>query len=142
MRSTEQVLRDVQALDDPAERMRQFARVYATNMTSDAARVFARDNGELRPPVRRALMARARAVNHGAEAILRHGIEQGRFRADLDVRLTALGFLGMLNSLAEWFRPARDGTLDEVTDHLVNVFIDGVLHGAEQAPPERKVRAA
>jgi AcrR family transcriptional regulator len=142
MRSTEKVLRDVEALEDPAERMRHFAQVYARNMTGDAARVFSRDNGELRAPFQRALMGRMRAVNHGAEAILRYGIEQGRFRSDLDLRLTALGFLGMLNSLAEWFRPARDGTLDNVTDHLVDVFIDGVSHGAAEAPPARKARAA
>jgi AcrR family transcriptional regulator len=142
MRSTEKVLRDVQALDDPAERLRHFARVYAGNMSSDSARVFARDNSELRAPFRRALMTRVRAVNHGAEAILSYGIEKGRFRADLDVRLTALGFLGMLNSLAEWFRPARDGSLDDVTDYLVDVFIDGVSHGADQARPEPKARAA
>jgi AcrR family transcriptional regulator len=142
MQSTEKVLRDVEALDDPAERLRRFARQYARNMSSDAARVFSRDNAELSPPFRRALLARARAVTAGAEHLVDYGMEQGRFRADLDVHLTAMGFLGMLNSLAEWYRPNRDGTLDDVTDYLVDVFVDGVSHGAEVARPKRSPRAA
>jgi AcrR family transcriptional regulator len=129
MLSTEAVLRDIQQLEGPADRLCMFARQYAVNMSSDAARVFARDNAELRAPFRRALMARARAVNSGAEDILRYGISTGHFRNDMDVRLMALGFLGMLNALAEWYRPSRDGKLQDVSDALVDVFVDGLASG-------------
>jgi AcrR family transcriptional regulator len=137
MRSTETVLHEVEALDDPAERLRSFARQYARNMSSDAARVFSRDHAELSPPFQRALMARARAVTAGAEQLIAYGVAQGRFRTDLNVHLTTLGLLGMLNSIAEWHRPNRDGALDDVADHLVDVYIDGVSHGAELERPER-----
>lgn len=126
MLSTETALRDIQVLDDPSERLMAFAKVYAANMTSDAARVFFRDNSELKPTSRRALMARAHAVNDGAEAIFRYGIEHGDFSPDFDLRYTTLGFLGMLNSMASWYRPSRDGDLSEAVEHLVNVFIAGV----------------
>jgi AcrR family transcriptional regulator len=140
MSSTEEALREVRALEDPADRLISFTRRYAANMSSDAARVFARENAELRPSFRRSLMARARNVNLGAEEILRYGIERGDFRADLDVRLTALGMLGMLNSLAEWYRPGRDGSLPEVTDVLVGTFIEGLRKPAPAArqKPGRK----
>lgn len=125
MASTETVLREVQALEDPADRLRAFTVQYARNMAGDAARVFARDNGELRPAFRRGLMARARSVNAGAEAIVAYGIERGAFTPGLDVRVTVLGYLGTFNALAEWHRPDRDGPLEDVTRRLVDVYIDG-----------------
>lgn len=126
MASSEAALRDVQVLDDPAERLLSFGKVYARNMSSDAARVFFRDNAELKPTSRRALLARARAINEGAEAIIRYGVEHEDFSDDVDVRHCALGFLGMLNSLAEWYRPNRDGDFDEVVAQLVNLLVQGV----------------
>jgi AcrR family transcriptional regulator len=126
MASTEAALRRIQDLDDPAARLHGFADQYAQNMAGDAARVFARDNQELRPAFRRGLMARARAVNEGAEEILRYGIERGAFDSDLDIGITARGFLGMLNALADWHRPKRDGPLPETADLLVGVFITGL----------------
>lgn len=125
MASSEAALREVQALDDPAERLLSFGKVYARNMSSDAARVFFRDHGELKPSSRRALMARARAINEGAEAIIGYGIEHEDFADDIDIRPSALGFLGMLNSLAEWYRPSRDGDFDEVVTQLVRLFVEG-----------------
>jgi AcrR family transcriptional regulator len=138
MASSEAALRDVQVLDDPAERLLSFGKVYARNMSSDAARVFFRDNGELKASSRRALMARARAINEGAEAIIRYGIEHGDFADDIDVRHSALGFLGMLNSLAEWYRPNRDGDFDDVVTQMVRLIVQGV----EKRPAKpRKPRA-
>ena len=126
MTSTEEALRRVRELDDPGERLRGFAHTYVQNMSSDAARVFARDNKELRPAFRRGLMARARAVNEGAEGIVRYGVEKGEFSPDLDVRLTTLGFLGMINAMADWHRPNRDGSITDVADLLVDVYIQGI----------------
>jgi AcrR family transcriptional regulator len=127
MLSTETALRDIQVLEDPCERLLAFAKVFASNMTSDAARVFARDNSELKATSRRALMARAYAVNEGAEAIFRYGIEHGDFSSEIDVRHTTLGFLGMLTSMANWYRPSRDGDFDDVVERLVGVFVSGVV---------------
>lgn len=138
MASTEAALRRVQDLDDPAERLRGFAHQYAQNMASDAARVFDRDNEELRPAFRRGLMARARAVTDGAEEILRYGMEQGSFDFDLDIHITARGFLGMLNSLASWHRPSRDGSLSETADQLVDVFITGLAVRPETGQHSRR----
>lgn len=139
MASTEAALRRVQELDDPADRLKSFAHQYALNMSGDAARVFTRDNKELRPAFRRSLMARAHAINEGAEEIIRYGIDQGAFDPEHDVRLTTLGFLGMLNSLADWHRQGRDGSLADVADLLVDVFIGGL---AVRKPAGRKKAAS
>jgi AcrR family transcriptional regulator len=144
MASTEAALRRIQDLDDPAERLHGFAHQYAQNMAGDAARVFARDNQELRPAFRRGLMARARAVTDGAEEILRYGIEHGAFDPELDVHITARGFLGMLNSLADWHRANRDGPLSDTAHLLVDVFITGlaVRTGKNKAGRSSRKRTA
>jgi AcrR family transcriptional regulator len=138
MASSERALQDVQALEDPAERLLSFGKVFARNMSSDAARVFERDNGELSATSRRALLDRAREVNQGAEAIIQYGIERGDFAPEIDVQHAALGFLGMLTSLAEWYRPSRDGDFDEVVEGLVRI----VVHGVAKRPPETISRRA
>jgi AcrR family transcriptional regulator len=138
MRSSEVALQEIQVLDDPADRLLAFAKVYTANMSSDAARVFTRDNLELKPTSRRALMARSHAVNDGAKAIFRYGIEHGDFAPNIELPHTTLGFLGMLNSMANWYRPARDGDFDETVEHLVDVFITGVQTRTFGAPADRK----
>jgi AcrR family transcriptional regulator len=140
MTSTEAALREGEALDDPVDRLRWFAQRYAKNMSSDAARVFSRENQHLRPDFRHDLMARAYAVNDGAEKILRYGIEKGVFSREMDPRLTTLGFLGMLNSIADWRRPQRDGSIESVTDTLVDAFVDGI--GAGKPAAKKRAKAA
>jgi TetR/AcrR family transcriptional regulator, cholesterol catabolism regulator len=141
MLSSETALRQIQVLDDPVDRLVAFAKVFASNMNSDAARVFTRDNSELKPTSRRALMARAYAVNEGAEAIFRYGIERGDFSSEIHLRHTTLGFLGMLRSMANWYRPSRDGDFDDTVEDLVRVFISGVMPRPAVAPRKR-VKAA
>jgi AcrR family transcriptional regulator len=143
MASTEHALLSVQELDDPADRLVSFAKVYAGNMTSDAARVFWRDSGELEPSSRRALMARAHAVNDGAEAVFQYGVGRGDFSSEIDLRHATLGFLGMLNSLAEWYRPSRDGDLGDTVADLVSIFVSGVrTRDTAPAPARRKRKTA
>lgn len=139
---TEAALRRVQSLDDPGDQLRVFAHEYAQNMASDAARVFDRDNQELRPSFRRGLMTRARAITAGAEEIIAHGVRDGAFDPDLDIRLTALGFLGMLNALADWHRLKRDGPLSETADMLVDVFISGLAIRPSVSRKSRRTAAS
>lgn len=127
MTSIERAIRDINQVEDPVERLRSFAVIYAVNMGSDAARVFVRDSGELRPQFRRELMERARAINSGAEDILRYGIERGSFAAEFDVSLVVRGLLGTLNSLAEWHRTKRDGKLEDVAEQLVDLLLAGIV---------------
>jgi AcrR family transcriptional regulator len=121
------------AIEDPFERFRRFARGYAENVTSDAARVYFRDSAQLPPRLRRALAGRAEAIIELAEQTLRYGVRVGAFREDLEVHVAALGFCGMLNQLAEWHRPERDGQLLDIVDSLVDIFVMGVAAPTDRA---------
>jgi TetR/AcrR family transcriptional regulator, cholesterol catabolism regulator len=121
----EQTLQEVQAIPDAAERLLTFAREFAKNTASDAARVFFREAKELRPEFRQQLRERGHRITRGVEEIIEGGIASGQFRP-LDVRVVAPGLLAMLNSLPDWVRAARHGTLEEVTEQLLDVFIRGI----------------
>jgi AcrR family transcriptional regulator len=132
--AVESALHEVQAVPDAAERLRAFARAFARNTATDSARVFFRDAKELHPEVRARLRERAHRVTRGAEEILEAGMAAGRFQP-LNVRVVAPGLLAMLNSLPDWVRPGRHGTLEEVTEELIDVYLRGIcVPGAPQTP--------
>jgi TetR/AcrR family transcriptional regulator, cholesterol catabolism regulator len=118
-------LREAETVPDAAERLSTFARAFARNTATDAARVFFRDSKELSPELRRRLRERAHRVTRDAEQIIEAGIASGRFRP-VDVKVAAPGLLAMLNSLPDWVRPARHGKLDDVTEQLLEVYLRGI----------------
>jgi AcrR family transcriptional regulator len=126
MDTVEAALQEVQDVPDAGERLRAFARQLALNSGTDAARVFFRDAKELRPEVRAKLRDRAHRITRGAEEILEGGIAAGQFRP-IDVRIAAPALLATLNSLPDWVRPDRHGTLLDVTDHVLDVYLEGIF---------------
>jgi AcrR family transcriptional regulator len=70
--------------------------------------------------------------------ILKQGIEDGEFRADLDIQVTAYGLLGMLNWLYKWYDPhGRLGVQDVAAQ-----FIALALSGIGAADPATRSRTA
>src|SRR5215217_2109775 len=140
MDNVEAALREVQEVPDAGERLRAFARQLALNTGTDAARVFFRDAKELQPEVRQKLRDRAHRITRGAEEILESGIAAGQFRP-IDVHVAAPALLATLNSLPDWVRPTRHGTVLEVTDHVLDVYLKGICvetDGRVPAPRARK----
>jgi AcrR family transcriptional regulator len=78
--------------------------------------------------------ARRRDFERLLEGLLQRGIDEGSLRPH-DVRLTALGMLGMFNYGHQWYRP--DGRL--TPEQIGRSFIDLVLRGigVADAPPQR-----
>jgi AcrR family transcriptional regulator len=126
MTAIETALREVQAVPDAVERLRAFAHAFALNTATDAARVSFRDAKELPRQFRQELRERAHRITGGAEAILADGVASGRFRP-IDVNVVAPSLLATLNSLPDWVRPARHGTLEDVTQQVLDMFLYGIL---------------
>jgi AcrR family transcriptional regulator len=72
--------------------------------------------------------------------ILRQGIAEGEFRADLDVQVTAYGILGMLNWLYKWYDPQGRLGVGEVADQFIALALAGLAAG--QPHSARRRRAA
>lgn len=64
--------------------------------------------------------------------LVRHGISEGSFRADLDPRVVARGILGMANWLPRWYQ--RDGSLpmDEIARMLTAMVTGGLAPALPQ----------
>lgn len=58
--------------------------------------------------------------------VLAGGIKTGDFRADLDVPLTAIAILSILNSVSRWYRPAGPKTPEELGRGLFQFILRGV----------------
>jgi AcrR family transcriptional regulator len=132
----EAALDETQGVGDPVDRLRVFVRQFARNTATDAARVFFRDRQELRPEFARQLRDRAHRVTRGAEKIIEAGIAAGRFRP-VNVQVVAPSLLATLNSLPDWVHPARHGTLEEVTEQVLDVFLRGICVDPVDGQPEQ-----
>jgi AcrR family transcriptional regulator len=58
--------------------------------------------------------------------VLSGGIGTGDFREDLDVPLTAIAILSILNSVSRWYRPSGPKTPEEVARGLFHFILRGV----------------
>jgi TetR/AcrR family transcriptional regulator, fatty acid metabolism regulator protein len=118
----------VACLDDPAERLRRFARLHLGMLGRDRnlAIVF---QIELRQSVK--------FMEHFSSTLLRDylgqiraaiadGQEAGLFRADLNTTAAAKMFFGALDEMAtNWILSSRRGSLESDADLVVDVFMNG-----------------
>lgn len=66
------------------------------------------------------------------QQILREGVENGEFRADLDIQVASYGLLGMLNWLYKWYNPEGRLGVQEVAGQFTALALAGL---AARAPP-------
>ncbi|MFD7917996.1 TetR/AcrR family transcriptional regulator [Streptomyces sp. NPDC059740] len=73
-------------------------------------------------------MERRREFDHRVAELLRSAVAEGDLRADVDVRLATRLLFGMVNSIAEWYRPERRTSLSsaEVADGVVHTAFSGL----------------
>jgi AcrR family transcriptional regulator len=77
--------------------------------------------------IERRALARRRAFDRSVAALVDEARASGSLRSDVDAHTTTRLLFGMINSLAEWFRP--DGPLppDALADAVVKVAFGGIL---------------
>jgi len=67
-----------------------------------------------------------RAYDAKVAEIVREAVEQGELRAEVDPALAARLLSGLVNSIAEWYRPGRPGT-DGLPDAVARAAFGGIL---------------
>ena len=60
------------------------------------------------------------------QQILREGVENGEFRAELDIQVTSYGLLGMLNWAYKWYDPQGRLTIGEVAEQFTALALAGL----------------
>lgn len=76
----------------------------------DEVRTFLNEADALDEAHRRRVLAARDRYESAFRRVLQEGVEGGSFRSDLDVRLSAIFILSILNAVARWYRPG--GRLD------------------------------
>jgi len=75
------------------------------------------------------------------QQILREGVENGEFRADLDIQVTSYGLLGMLNWAYKWYDPQGRLRVQEVAEQFTSLALAGIAANQPRAARTRR-RAA
>lgn len=120
------------AVDATTARMRlrtvveQSVHVLAARLPSVTLLLRVRGNSE----VETAALERRRRIDERLADLVRGAVQEGSLRADLDPEVTSRLLFGMVNSLAEWYRP--DGPLD--VDVLARSVADLAFAGLDAAP--------
>ena len=97
-------------------------------------KVFLKERQHLPSESRRRIGRWSRGLERIFEQVIREGVEKGEFRADLDVRLTALAALGMCNAVPGWYDKEGRSAAE-----IAAQFSKLVLHGVVMtATPRRR----
>ena len=74
-------------------------------------------------------LARRREFDQRLAALVQAAIDEGDLRADLDPRLVTRLLFGMVNSVAEWYRPDGRTSGQDVADAVVAMAFQGLQGG-------------
>jgi AcrR family transcriptional regulator len=69
---------------------------------------------------------RARAVRAAWTAVLARCVSVGAFRPDLDVDLTYLAMISIVDGASHWYRPDGPKSISQIADELTALFLDGL----------------
>ncbi len=112
----------------PEEKLRQAMRSYLLALTEniDLAAVLLLEHRSLEPK----LHSRHTPNRDRFEAlwrdVIRDGVRSGAFICD-DPALAARGLLGIMNWTITWFRPNGPATIEEISDHFSDMFLNGLV---------------
>ena len=74
----------------------------------------------------RAALDRRRAFNRGVADLVEEAQSDGALRHDIDPRAITRLLFGMINSVADWYRPDGPVTAEDVADDIIAVAFDGI----------------
>jgi AcrR family transcriptional regulator len=111
----------------PAEKLRRLITSHLTPLLdrADYVRVFLNERQHLPHDSRRRIGKQSRALERIYESVLKEGVASGQFRADLDVRLTALAVLGMCNAAPAWYGKEANASIERIVDGFARLALEG-----------------
>lgn len=69
------------------------------------------------------------------QQILRDGVENGEFRAELDIQVTSYGLLGMLNWAYKWYDPQGRLSVQQVAEQFTSLALAGLAADKSRRAP-------
>jgi AcrR family transcriptional regulator len=122
-------MREIEKRNDPPPvALRALAQAFLGSIAgrNDEVRVFLHEWKAIqdRPEWKKVRSGR-RELERIVERILQRGVDEGVFDVR-DVRLTALGFLNMMNHSYTWFDPAGRWRPSRIADSFCDIFLAGI----------------
>jgi AcrR family transcriptional regulator len=117
----------LEATDEPIQRLRSLVSGHVGVVLDhlDEARTFLNE-AEALEPQHRAVVIKARDRYESVfRSVISQGIATGAFRRDLDVRMTAIYLLSILNAIDRWYRPGGDLDRETLTDSIMEFVVRG-----------------
>jgi AcrR family transcriptional regulator len=121
----------ISVTEAPGSASKKLAGLIASHLSplrdrGDYMQVFLNERRHLPAESRRRIGRHSRAIERIFEDVLRAGVEGGEFRADTDVRLTALAILGMANAVATWYGKEKQQPIERIADMFASLVLDGI----------------
>ncbi|TFD87919.1 MULTISPECIES: TetR/AcrR family transcriptional regulator [Cryobacterium] len=76
--------------------------------------------------VERLALTRRRAFDRAVSALVVEARDEGSLRSDIDPRVVTRLLFGMVNSIAEWYRPEGPEDASHLADDVLAVALDGL----------------
>jgi AcrR family transcriptional regulator len=76
--------------------------------------------------VERDALRRRREFDHNVTALVEAARAEGSLRGDIDPRVVTRLLFGMINSIAEWYRPGGPESADQLADDVLAMALDGL----------------
>jgi AcrR family transcriptional regulator len=120
--------------ENPREKLRKIIKCHALHLMNDNVSmvIFSQerkklisDNGDSE-----SYIAKRDSYENHIRLILKQGIKEGFFPAEIDIKLTSFCILGMLNWLIQWFRPEGSLSSDAIADYMGFLICDLMLKKA------------
>ncbi|MBB5642836.1 AcrR family transcriptional regulator [Cryobacterium roopkundense] len=113
---------DGAAIDRLAYVLRGAVQVLTAKLPSVTLLLRVRGNSD----VERQALTRRRAFDRAVSALVVQAREEGTIRADVDPRIVTRLVFGMVNSIAEWYRPEGPEDAAELADDVLKLALDGL----------------
>jgi len=91
----------------------------------DFVKVFLNERQHLPTESRRRIGRWSRGLERIFEEVIKEGVSDGEFRADLDARLATLAILGMCNAASSWHRK-ENAAIAKISTEFARLVIDGL----------------
>ena len=123
-----EVIEPAHALTDPEERLRCIIRNHGQGLLkgSRVIPILTEELSPLSPKHRQHILQRKRLYFDFIRDTLNALKASGRLR-EVDTTVATFGLLGMLLWLPRWYKSGGPMTADQTVDHLMNLFLGGVM---------------
>ena len=141
-------LENIASLDevegDALQKIRAFVTAHfafnAANLTRMG--IFFRDFRSLDPERRQTIVAARDSYEQRLRGLIRQGQAQGIVCGDIDATVAAVGIMGMLNWIYQWYVPTGAGSLDELASGFADFAVGGLACSSEAHVPGPRLAAA